>query len=201
MVLDFIFIFLIIFSLFVGYRKGFTQMLLSCAVFLFSIVLVAGIYNYLGDFFLQSEYGEALLNDAAKGMGEYVSNFETSIETQVPFLSGLINTDNTSGNVIAQSLAEKAIKSLMTIPLLIVSFVLLKLLVFLVRSIVTKTTTLPVVGTVDSLLGSICGLMVGILVVSVLYFILGYIQILPSMAFIKEQFDSSFIVILINDIF
>ncbi len=198
MLLDFIiiFVFLIIVSL--GYKKGFSQMLLSLGAFLLSFFLVWAIFNFIGDAFFESEYGNKLTSGIAEGIETRISEF-TDIGSDFSFFD--TNAENAEPNAFSAFLAKKVLKAILSIPLLIISFILLKLLIFLLRRIVATTTKLPVVGTLDSLLGSVLGAIIGVFVVTVLYFVLGYVQVLPAMDFLKEQFAESYIVIFINSIF
>lgn len=198
MFLDFIIILIILISAFSGYKKGFAQMLVSLGAFVLSMFLVAGIYNYLGDAFFASDYGTSLVESVSQGIGEKITD-TANFTANVPFLSGIIKGAAEDGGVVYM-LSQKALKTLLTIPLLIISFLLLKLLLFSLRKILSKTTELPLISTVDSLLGLVLGAIFGVGITAVSYFILGYIQLLPSMDFISRQFDSSLIIALINDI-
>ena len=62
-----------------------------------------------------------------------------------------------------------------------------KILLFYMRRLISKTTSLPVIGGIDSILGALVGGLIGIVIIVVLYFVIGYIQFLPSMNYIKQQ--------------
>ncbi len=198
MLFDFLIILIFLIVAFSGYKKGFAQMLISLGAFVLSIFLVAGIYNYLGDAFFASDYGTSLVESVSHGIEERITD-AANFTDNVPFLNGVIKGAAENSGIV-HTLAQKAIKTLMTIPLLIISFILLRLLLFSLRKIVSKTTTIPIISTVDSMLGLALGAVSGVIIVAVSYFILGYIQLLPSMDFITKQFDSSLIIALINDI-
>jgi len=204
MFLDFVFILVLAISVFFGYKKGFSQMLISCLVFIFSLVLVVCIYNYLGDVFFGSEYGSALLQKVAEGISQKLDSFSQSVFNNIPFIGTLLGEGSSQladTDAVSLTLAQKSLKVLLAIPLAVIAYILLKILIFFVRRVVKFTTNLPVLGFVDSLLGSCCGFLTGIIIVAVLYFVLGYVQLIPSMEFLRQQFDSSFLVVLINDFF
>ncbi len=198
MFLDFLIILIFLIAAFSGYKKGFAQMLISLGAFVLSIFLVAGIYNYLGDAFFASDYGASLVENVSQGIGDRIAD-AANFSSNVPFLSGVIKGAADDGGIV-YTLSQKVLKTLMAVPLLIISFILLKLLLFSLRKIVSKTTSLPLISTVDSLLGLALGAIWGFAILAVSYFIFGYIQLLPSMDFISRQFDSSLIITLINDI-
>ncbi len=201
MILDFLLIFVFLLCVLLGSKKGFSQMLISCGVFLFSIILIAGIYNYLGELFFSSEYGSLALEKVTQSIDEKVFDIDSQLSSNVPFLNGIFTKSFQNAGDFAVPLAQKILKTLISIPLIILSFVILKLLVYIVRKIVLKTSSLPVISTIDSLLGGICGAIFGILSVGIMYYILAHIQFLPSLKYIREQFDSSLLVLFLNDIF
>ena len=198
MLLDFIIIFVFLIIVCLGYKKGFSQMLISLGAFLFSFFLVWAIFNFIGDAFFESDYGTKLTSDIAKGMETRISEI-TDIGSGFDFFDTSSEKAEPSG--FLDFLAKKVLRAIFSIPLLIISFIVLKLLIFLLRRILKKTTKLPVIGTLDSWLGAALGAVIGVFVVTVLYFVLGYVQVLPAMDFLKEQFAESYIVIFINSIF
>jgi len=204
MLLDFVFIFIVIISILLGYRKGFSQMLLSCAIFLFSIVIATSIYNNLGDYFLKSEYGSELHASVSSSIGEHLADMENSAIENVPYLALIgISSDNNEQLIdireISDKLSLKAIKAALVVPLLILTYILLRMLIFVIRIILKKATELPVIHGIDSLLGSVCGLIMGIISMILIYMLISYIQFVPAFKFINEQFSSSLIVLTIND--
>ncbi len=205
MIFDFILIFTVVISIFMGYKKGFAQTLLSFAVFLFSIAIVTGIYSYLGDTLFESDYGVKMLTNVSQSIEEHLENAENDILKSAPYLSifGLGKDDGKptaiNNKSIAYTLASKSLRAIMTIPLVIISFISLKILVFILRQLVKRTTSLPIIRSVDSLLGSVCGLLAGVIASMLIYVIAGYIQYIPELDFVKEQFSSSLIAIAVND--
>lgn len=203
MILDFILIFIVVTSVLLGYRKGMSQMLLSCAVFLFSIIIAMSVYNYISAQFLKSDYGVKLHDTIASGISEQIKEIENNAVEKAPYLALIIPNSNEENNTgmddVSDKLANKAIKVVITIPLLIASFVLLRLAIFLFKALLSKATKLPVIHGIDALLGSFCGLLMGIICMSLTYLLASYIQFIPSMEFIADEFSSSLIVLLIND--
>ena len=200
MLFDFLVVFLFFIILFAGYKKGFSQMLLSLGAFFLSIFLVFGVFNYIGDAFFRSDYGAKLTNGVAENIESRVLELTENGNT-FHFLTDVVdaNTDKTSE--ISQVLAQKTIMALLSIPLLIISFVLVRILIFSIRCALSATTALPVVGGLDSVLGAILGAIIGIAIMFVLCFLTGYLQVLPSMGFIKNQLADSYLIVLFNSLF
>lgn len=203
MILDFILIFTVVLSVFMGYKKGFAQTLLSFFVFVFSIALVSGIYSYLGDTIFESDYGTKFVSNVSQGIQEHIENAENDILESVPYLSllglGKSGNNNVNTKSIADSLAVKSFKAIIAIPLIIISFIILKIVVFILRHLIKKTTSLPIIRSVDSILGCLCGFLTGVIGFILIYAIAGYIQYIPEFDFIKEQFSSSLIAMAVKD--
>ena len=205
MFLDYILIFIIVLAVFIGYRKGMSQMIITCIVFLFSIAIVAGIYNQLGNAFFESDYGLQKTDELSTAISERLYNFEDKALENAPYLSVLgISKSESSPSLIdidgiSLKIAKKALKTVFSIPLLLLSFFILKLTVFLLKKIVKRASRLPVLHGIDSLLGSLCGLFISIILVALSIFALGYLQFIPSLSFMAQQFDSSIVVLIIND--
>ena len=197
MLIDFIIIFVFVFTVFWGYKKGFSQMLISLVVFALSIFLVWGMFSFIGNAFFESDYGRKIVSDTAKGIETEISDI-TELGNDFQFLRSIL--DNSDVSATSKVLAKQSLKAVIALPLLIISFILLRLLLFFIRHVVSKTTKLPVIRGFDSLFGAMLGVIAGISVIAVLYFSMGYTQILPSMTFIKKQLDASYIMILINSI-
>ena len=198
MILDFSLILVFILSILIGYRKGFTQMLISCIVFLFSIFIVWAISGYLSELVINSDFGENILLKTKEGISKTLESSDKFVMQNLPFQTS-ISMDNVGKT--AEQLAKNAFKALLSIPLTVVSFFLLKVLVSVARKIARNTAKLPIVGHLDSVLGLFFGLLSGTVLVGFIYFVLIQIQFLPSFGGLKQQIDTSYIVILISDIF
>ncbi len=198
MILDFSLILVFILSIMIGYRKGFTQMLISCIVFLFSIFIVWNISGYLSNLVLNSAFGESLLLRAKDGILKGIESSDKLILQNLPFQTH-ISTDDASK--ISEQLASNAIKALLSVPLTVISFFLMTVLVSFIRKIVRNTTRLPIVGQLDSVLGLFFGILSGIVLAGFICFILIQIQFLPSLSGLKHQIDTSFFAIFLSDIF
>ena len=200
MFLDFLIVFIFLLVVFMGCKKGFAQMLISLGALILSVFLVAGIYNFIGDSFFNSDYGIGLVDKVSESVEEQISDMLSATD-EIPLLGSFFKVDAISENGTIRTLAEKILRTAFAIPTLIISFLILKILLFSIRKIVSKTSELPVIGTIDSLLGAVLGLIMAVVITWALCFSLGYIQLLPSMSFLREQIESSYIIILMNDIF
>lgn len=193
-------------AVFIGYRKGMSQMIITCVVFLFSLAIVAGIYNHLGNVFFESEYGLNKTNELSASISEKLYHIEDKALENAPYLSvlGISKSENDISIIdidqISIKIAKKVLKTVFSVPLLLLSFLILKLSVYLIKKFVKRASKLPVLHGIDSLLGSLCGLFISIIIVALSIFVLSYMQFIPSFTFLTQQFDSSVVVLIINDL-
>ena len=104
------------------------------------------------------------------------------------------------GNAV-NDLSLKALQTLVSVPLVIIAFLLFKLLLKLVKFFASKTRNLPIIGGIDSVLGSSCGLVAGVVLVAVIYMATCYLQFIPSAPFVAKQLEDSLVIMLITDFF
>ena len=201
MLLDFILLFIVTFCIFMGYKNGITRMIVSIVIFAFSIVIVTQIYKTLERNFFDSRFGKELVFSVSDNVNGEIKKITDSIVVDAPFLAKYFITDETlvSAESAVEQLSKKVVQALITIPLLIISFLLLKLILFLVKLLTSKTQKIPIIGGVDALLGSVCGFGVGIVLIWITYMSLCYLQFLPSAVFLQKQLDDSLVIMLITD--
>lgn len=204
MLLDFIFIFILLSITLSGYRKGFSHMAISFFAFVVSIILVFFIYDYAGDALLESEYGKEMQGVISENINEQFEKIEDNAIENVPYIAS-ISTMTSNGDKIIEfsklsdSIAKNSVKSLLSLPVILLSFAIMKLIIYIVRCVVRKTTSLPIIHGADCVLGAMCGFLLGVFTIAITFLLLSFIQFIPSMALIREQFNSSAIVLLIND--
>ena len=206
MILDTAFIFTVLSLTFRGFKRGFSQMLISFVVFVLSVIFAFSAYGKIGDSFVKSEKTSKLHTAISQTIEKQFETFENkSIET-APYLSSVtkfvFNSDSSDFGLdeSANFIAENAFASTVTLPLIAFMYIAMRFIAFLIRLAVKKTTSLPVVHGVDCLLGAACGLVMSVLVIAVLFYLLSYVQFIPLFDFLKEQIDTSGIMLIINDL-
>lgn len=204
MLLDFIFIFILLIITLSGYRKGFTSMAISFLAFVVSIIFVFIIYNYAGELLLESSYGKKMQINVSENVSNQFDKIEESAIDKFPYIASISKITINDEKIIdfgklSDVIAKNAVKSLLSFPLVIISFIITKFIIFLIRTLVRQTTAIPIIHGTDCILGAMCGFLMGIFAVAIFFLMLSFIQFIPSMRFVQEQFDSSAIVLLIND--
>ncbi len=198
MILDTIFIFIILSLTFRGFKRGFSQMLITFGVFILSVALSFAAFGKIGDNISKSKYFSKPYLSVSQTVEKQFENLENQTIENVPYLASVSKhiSDNTK---FSDSLTENAVASAVTLPLIAMLYIAIRLLAFGLRFVIKGTTSLPIVHGMDCILGAFCGLLMSVLAVGVLFFLLSYAQFVPSFGFIKDQFDSSGFVLLIND--
>lgn len=204
MILDFLFVFSVLGACTYGYIKGFAKILISFLAFLLSLVIVFTLFDWVGDSFLKTEYGGKFYNSVSTNVNSVLDTKDASKIEDAPYISSLVkllfgNKGNIDFTKLTEKIAVKTTKTLFNIPMIIITFLLVKLAFFLLKRFAGTVTRLPFVGFVDSLSGALLGLIIGILIICGLFFLCMFLQFVPSLSFLKEQLDSSAIILLIND--
>lgn len=198
MILDTIFIFIILSLTFRGFKRGFSQMLISFGVFILSVALSFAAFGKIGDSISNSKYFSKPYMSASQTIEKQFKNLENQTIENLPYIASVSKYIN-DNDKFSDSLTKNAIASTVTLPLIAMLYIAIRLLAFGLRFVVKGTTSLPIVHGMDCILGAFCGLLMSVLVFVVLFFLLCYVQFVPMFNFIKEQFDSSGFVLLIND--
>lgn len=198
MILDTIFIFIILSLTFRGFKRGFSQMLITFGVFILSVVLAFTAFGKIGDSISKSEYFSKPYLSVSKTIDNQFENLEKQAIENVPYLASVSKLSSDNDN-LSDTLAENAIASTVTLPLIAMLYIAIRLLAFGLRFVVKGTTSLPIVHGMDCVLGAFCGLLMSVLTAGILFFLLSYAQFVPSFNFIKDEFNSSGFVLIIND--
>lgn len=203
MVLDFFFIFTILFATYNGYYKGFSHIFLSFIIFLVSVAVALFAFDFVNDLFMETKFAKDLFNNISSTVEYDLEKIEDDAIENVPYLSSLYKTDSDESILefsnLSDSIAEKAIRSLISIPIILLVFLLTKFFIKLIRVIVIRAVSLPIISGTDSFLGSICGLLMGIVLVGIMYSVMSFLQFIPDFYALKHQFNTSAFVLLIND--
>ncbi len=173
-VLDLLVIFLIVFGLFRGIRKGFVQTLYQALRWILCLILAQILYPYAADFLKQVGLFEMMqkgIEESLEGLMSGSGN--TSMIQSLPlpdFLKDLlIQNDNsvvyemlnvtTLAGYVSAYLANMALNVLSVVALLVVLLVISHL-IGAALNIITK---LPVIHSLNALLGGVAGLALGVI--------------------------------------
>ena len=201
MLVDFIISLVIILSATFGFRRGFCSMLFSFVAFFLSIVITLTLYGSFSQKVLNTEIGKEVQTSVSEGVNKYLSDITAQTIDKLPFMSLAENNTDTNNDTdaISAKITKKAIDIIMAVILLVCSYIVSKIIIFLLRKILHTVTGLPVIHLTDSVLGLICGVFFGIVWSAVIYTAVGYFSLIDSIPLLKSQFESSIIVLLISD--
>ena len=153
---------------------------------------------------MQSKVGSNLSNEISKEVDAIICEHKDKPEN-MPYLSSmikLVSDDEDTFDLanLSDELAVKTVKTLIMIPFCITLIILANVVFILFRKFVSKLPGYSVISGIDRFLGLICGTVQGIVLVGVIFVAVSFLQFIPSGNFLNEQFNSSAIVILINDL-
>ena len=196
MIIDFLIVFVVILSVAFGFRRGFTATLLSVVAFGLSIIITLTLFNVFSEKLLETEFGEKIQISVSQGIEKYISDASDKTIEKLPFLSLNSNTNHS----LKDDLHKKSVEVIISLMLLICAYIISKLAIFLLRKILHIATGLPIIHTADSILGGVCGMLIGLIWVAVIYMCSGYFSLIDTVPILKSQFNSSVIVLIISDI-
>ena len=186
-----------------GFKRGFGAMALSFFAFILSIAVAAALYGTLSDAAEKSEYSQQIISSVSDKLSKKISDTaDDSIEKlQLPAFiqSDAKNASNKYGENAAGKIAEKTVNILTAIVIMLLTYILSKIIIALIKGIIHSVTSLPVIHFTDSLLGFVFGAFIGVIWVGVIYYSSGYLSMLPQLPAVGEQYASSVLVMLISD--
>lgn len=195
MIIDFLIIFVVILSVAFGFRRGFCATLLSIAAFALSVIITLTLFNVFSEKLLETEFGKKIQISVSQGIEKYISDASDKTIGKLPFLNFNSNTNSS----LKEDLHKKSVEVIISLILLICAYIVSKLTIFLLRKILHIATGLPIIHTADSILGGVCGMLIGLIWVAVIYLCSGYFSLIDSVPVLKTQFNSSIIVLIISD--
>ncbi len=205
MIIDFALIFMFLTSAAQGYVKGFSKMFVSLLTFALTIVLSIAFYTGFADTLAETtDFGIRTSSSIASQVNAVFEEKQDSAIENTPYLSSLSKvTSNREGIIdytrLSDKIAKTATKVLITVPAVFLIYLCLKTAIRILKRLLGSIASPPVLHGIDGLLGMICGILRGIISVGTVFVILIFVQFVPMLTFVGQQFDSSVIVLLIND--
>lgn len=198
MVLDFVFIFVFLMACITGFKRGFTATALSFSAFLISIIATYFLCSIVYNCVIEEEFGKKL----EMNVTEYISDkFEDTTENgaesiKLPaFIKKEINKENSPVNAVAQ----KTVKLILSAATLLISYLLIRLAIYIAKKFLHSVTSLPVIHQTDIITGLVFGMLIGIIRCAILYILMGLVTVIPNLNYLENQYYSSVVVTLISD--
>lgn len=195
MIVDFVLVAVVLFFTLNGFRRGFSKTLFSFALLAVSLVITFAVHSTASDALSKTKYGIKLNEYISGQIEEGSSEFSEKTIEKLPFFDVISNSVKDTQNVLNKSITEIVVSFSMTIFI----YVAVTLCVLLIRRAINAAVALPVIHTADSFLGGICGLLLGVVWMFVLYVIMGYVSVLPEMSNLRTQYNTSIITMFISD--
>ncbi len=204
MIYDVLFIVIILISIFIGYKRGIARMLVSLFGTVASFLLSIFLGDYLSKLVYDNHIAPSVVDSLSRTLTIPDAGYSEVFDSLPPFVrfalsfSDFSYTDTVSAvERIPMTLAEgfeKAIAPVVTSLLSAIFTVLIFIAVFLlfkliVKHIIVSVFNIPVLKTVNKLLGSLCSFFIGLLFVSFFAFLLHLIM--PYLSNVPYLFSES----------
>lgn len=204
MILDFVLIVSFFGSIASGYIKGFSKTFATLFAFVISILLATSLNSWVGDIVVNSSFGINMQESISDSINANFEDQKNSFIENSPYISSLFKLTSDDEEIIdfspvSESIAQKSIKSLISIVIIILTTIGFKFIFKIVKKIFFGVSSLPIIGTVDRFMGGICGIAFGVIVVALVFVLAMFIQFIPECELVATQYNDSLIVLLIND--
>lgn len=192
MILDIIVIAIIILSLIIGYKLGAARALLTLVGYIVSFLLATFFGEYLANFIYSTYLGPSIVTSVSDSISNQFDNSLVSIEQLPAFVRFSINLTGfdcdlskyKDTSTVPQAIASGFESAVKPIVISVLSFVLIAvifLIVFLlyrifILKILLKLFKLPIIHSIDSVLGAVCSLIIAVLLISFVAFLLKMIM-------------------------
>lgn len=203
MLIDFLIIVIVLLLAALGFRKGFGAMAVSFFAFAISIALTVCMYQSVYSAFMSTDFGNKLEGIISADVEKRISDITDGTLDKLPVIRLISDNPMSEGknsDGFSEAVTEKTVQAAVSIAILILTYILSKIIVAIIKAIVNKTCQLPVIHAANSVLGLICGLMLGFVWGAVVYLASGCCVLISDIPAVKNQFDTSLIVLLISDL-
>ena len=219
--LDIIIILIIVINMLVGYRKGFVATVLSLFIFVFAIILTRAFTPAFTEFLKTTPLYDMIVRWTADsislgdGVNQMVTTAITNVQTEVigrfnmpEWLMGFLNLDKIASSVdvgavvdlkaielmIATQITDFIIQMLSGIVLFFIFYIGLKVVAISINLI----TLLPIIHTLNKTVGTVAGLIRGVIIVWVLLIVFMLLFLRPDTVF-AELYETSYLAIWLNE--
>ncbi len=181
---DIIAIIIVVLMIFWGIKKGMAKAVLSLGSLILSLILALTLYPAISDFLSESVVGDYVHINVYKvfetqeadepNVARQTLNLPQSIEKTLA--DAIEKNTNAITETVAETVAGLAIKLLS----ILVVFVLVKVILWIISALLNLITKLPVIHSMNKLLGGVMGCCYGILIVYLLLALLTFTTTLKT---------------------
>lgn len=187
MVLDVVFAVVMIFCVYLGFKRGFVKSVCNVTSFALSVVVAFLSYHKISEFITLSP------------VGKYITDkISTTVSITPPDLSGMPDftqkplqsiTDASldAVNTVSQNFAAVIIGIISVI----ITIIIVKLAIKLLFKIFDFAAKLPVIRQCNGIMGGVFGVISGVFWVCIIAFVLTYISVIPKAQFLQEIIETS----------
>ncbi|MEG1705510.1 MAG: CvpA family protein [Clostridia bacterium] len=197
MILDIIIILFLIFSAFMGYKKGLTTILVSVIGFVIAIILAFTLKSTLANFVINNtELDTQIETTISKGLVTAIETKEKEVKNTNEFYNGII--ENMKPTETVENLAHSVVVFILETASFIVIFLVVKIIAFILQMMLNLVFDLPILSSINNIGGFIVGTVMGILKVWILLAILSVLS--PMVGGISAYIDTTVVTKFLYDL-
>jgi uncharacterized membrane protein required for colicin V production len=191
--IDVILVAIIALNVFMGYKKGLVNAVFSICAFLIAIVLTLILYKPVSNIIINNteivpKIESVIINNNSSEEIEDSSNEnETGLQLYVNNIAG--NAKEHSMEIVAETVAKKAVEVITAIVL----FIIIRILVILLKFLTESIASLPIIRQFNHAGGLLYGILKALVIIYVILTILFLVVSINGEGIIANAIDSSFI--------
>ena len=193
MVLDIIVLVILVFSAFIGYKKGLVGILVSLIALLLSIVLAVMLQNNVATYI----YNETTIGTTIE------ESIKTTLETQIEnkqeenvetnnFLDMFFNTDELVSDLVDEN-ANKVTMFILKGVSFVGIFILVFIICYILRMILNIVFKLPILNSINKIGGVSLNVVKSVFKIWILLAIISFVSFMPTLELVNNMIDSSII--------
>lgn len=199
--------FIVLLSVFFGFKKGFLRTVTGLAAMILSLILAVTLYPYATDLVMKTPIYDTVYENTASVINvpeeqtDSVADYGTGkLNLPRDFTNNLEKQIDAAGDAAKNTVADTVASAVIKIVSMLCVFLLARILLMFITAVAGLVKKLPIIGFGDSLLGALFGLFRGLLIVYIaLAFAAFAASVAPDSAFVRAVKYSEFAKVMYND--
>ena len=194
MILDIIILAILVFSAFLGYKKGLVGVLVSVIALLLSIILAIFLQGTLADYLSnETNIGSTIESSVKEMMEEQIKenkNEKIDVNEKNKFLEMFFDTEKLTNSAVSEG-SKKVTTFILKGISFVAIFVIVFVICYILRMVLNIVFSLPILGSVNKIGGVGVNILKSLFKIWVVLAICSFISFTPKLSFIYDIIDSS----------
>lgn len=196
MILDIIVTLFLVFSTYVGYKKGLTTLLVNLIGFIVALVLAYTFKSSLVDFVIEKTNVDVYMQQMiTEGMDKALESETSDIDDSKSFYEGLVENMDTTQTV--NNVSNGVVRLILETAAFIAIFICVNICTFIIRMLLNLVFDLPILSTINNVGGLVAGGFMGLFRIWIILAVLSIFM--PMFSGLKPFIDSTILTKVLYD--